>query len=77
MSKKTISLLLTLCLLTALLAGCGGAAGTSAAGDFAHPDYDKDFSTLRTPGSQESASPPAARRTRMTTICSSCRRRTA
>lgn len=55
MSKKTISFLLTLCLLTALLAGCGGASGTPAAGDFAHPDYDKDFSTLRTPGSQENA----------------------
>ncbi len=57
MSKKIISLLLALCMTVALLAGCGGSEGSAGSSDssFAQPDYDKDFSTLRTPGSQEDA----------------------
>ena len=59
MSKKTIALLLALCMAASLLAGCGASGGTSENGasgvQFASVDYDKDFSTLRTPGSQEEA----------------------
>ncbi len=59
MSKKMIALLLALCMAASLLAGCG-ASGESVSdsgegGQFASVDYDKDFSTLRTPGSQEEA----------------------
>ena len=39
---------------TVLFAACGKKSGTSGI-DFAHPDYDKDFSALRTAGSQEAA----------------------
>lgn len=59
MSKKIIALALALCLAASLLTGCGasGAAnsGSGKGGQFASVDYDKDFSTLRTPGSQEDA----------------------
>ena len=58
MKKKALSLLLLVCLTASLLAGCGSAqtGTTEAAGSgFAKVDYDKDFSLLRTPGSQEEA----------------------
>ena len=53
MNKKILSLLLALCLTASLLAGCG--AGNAKDNEFVYPDYDKDFSTYRTPGSQEEA----------------------
>ena len=58
MKKRTLSLLLALLMAASLLAGCGasGSSGSPTAGiEFAHPDYDRDFSALRTPGSQEEA----------------------
>ena len=58
MKKKALSLLLIVCLAASLLAGCGSSGGNGnkpAGPEFAKVDYDKDFSTLRTPGSQEEA----------------------
>lgn len=58
MKKRIISLLLALVLVIPMLVGCGASDknGNSSSGiEFAHPDYDMDFSALRTPGSQESA----------------------
>ena len=62
MKKRTISILAILCVLCICLAGCGNGskpAATnppSAQGEpFAEVTDDKDFSALRTPGSQESA----------------------
>lgn len=53
--KRSFILLVIICLLTSLTAGCKGGAGSSDTAAFAHPDYDKDFSEFRTPGSQETA----------------------
>lgn len=52
--------LLALCLAVSIfLSGCGGEAGPAAPSEegeaFSYPENDKDFSALRTPGSQESA----------------------
>ena len=59
MKKNLIPMLLVLCLLVSLLlAGCGGGETkeTEAATKPAQfLDTDKDFSRLRTPGSQEEA----------------------
>ncbi|MBQ7656776.1 MAG: hypothetical protein IJS41_09745 [Clostridia bacterium] len=56
MTKKSLALLIGLCIAALLLSGCGAGNTSKTAGiNFAQPDYDKDFSTLRTPGSQESA----------------------
>ena len=57
MSKKMIALLLALCMAASLMAGCGasGDSASASGGQFASVDYDKDFSTYRTPGSQEEA----------------------
>ncbi|MBR0135184.1 MAG: hypothetical protein IJM18_03205 [Clostridia bacterium] len=54
MRKRITALLLILAMTTVLFAACGKKSGTSGI-DFAHPDYDKDFSALRTAGSQEAA----------------------
>ena len=56
--KKILALTLLLCLTFGLLAGCANQTATTDTADAAAPaqlDSDKDFSTLRTPGSQESA----------------------
>ena len=59
MKTKMMILLLVLLAAALMLSGCGGGDqnknNPTAGIEFAHPDYDKDFSTLRTPGSQEEA----------------------
>ena len=61
MNKKSISILLVLCLLLTLALGCKGgdtAAAKNAAADgeaFVYPEGETDFAALRTPGSQEDA----------------------
>ena len=56
MKKRIWSIILAICLTASLLAGCGASSSGSKSGsEFAHPDYDKDFASLRTPGSQEEA----------------------
>ena len=63
MKTRIIGLIALLCTACLLLAGCGGDSGkpaeTQAPKDqgepFADVTDDKDFSSLRTPGSQESA----------------------
>lgn len=63
MKLKTTALLLALCLLLGGLYGCAKPAGTpqpqstaeEPAGAIPYPEDEKDFSSLRTPGSQESA----------------------
>ncbi len=57
MNNKGILLLLMLCVAALLLTACGGDTPKSptAGIQFAKVDYDKDFSALRTPGSQEEA----------------------
>lgn len=54
MLKKTLSLLLILAMTAMLFTACGKKSPTAGI-EFAHPDYDKDFSAMRTPGSQEAA----------------------
>ena len=64
--KKAISLLIVLCLVIAMLAGCTGAAGqqgnastngkTAPDGEaYVYPENEIDYAALRTPGSQEDA----------------------
>ncbi len=55
MKKRFFALFLALCLMAALLAGCGATGGDFPANEdlIAVADYDKDFSALRTPGAQE------------------------
>jgi len=63
MNKKILSVLVILCALCLLLAGCGSKEAAPAASQapasqadaFAEVTDDKDFSSLRTPGSQEAA----------------------
>lgn len=54
MLKKAMILLLSAAMAATLFSGCAKKSNTSGI-EFAKPDYDKDFSTLRTPGSQEAA----------------------
>ena len=67
MKKKRIAAIALLVLVCVLLAGCGNDAAKPAATEasvqpqgepFAEGITDKDFSALRTPGSQEDASVP-------------------
>lgn len=61
MKVKVYASLIAVCLsLAALLSGCGEGTGQTvppaeSGEEFSYPDNDKDFSALRTPGSQESA----------------------
>ncbi len=58
MKTRFLCLLLALVVLLSLLAACRKTtppAVDDTSEEYAHPDYDKDFSKLRTPGSQESA----------------------
>ena len=55
MTKRFWAVFLVLCLTVSLLAGCSSSKGPTAGIDFAKVDYDKDFASLRTPGSQEEA----------------------
>lgn len=61
MKVKVYASLIAVCLsLAALLSGCGEgmeqtAPPAESGEEFSYPENDKDFSTLRTPGSQESA----------------------
>ncbi|MBR3298445.1 MAG: hypothetical protein IKI64_04500 [Clostridia bacterium] len=54
MLKKAMILLLAAAMAATLFSGCAKKSNTSGI-EFAKPDYDKDVSTLRTPGSQEAA----------------------
>ena len=54
MLKRITALLLVLAMTAVLFAACGKKSGTPGI-EFAHPDYDKDFSALRTAGRQEAA----------------------
>ncbi len=60
MKRNRTAIILMLCLLLVFSSACGqkpaGNSGSSNSGtEFVYPDNDKDFSALRTPGSQESA----------------------
>ena len=59
MIKKYIAIFMALCMLLAVLPACKSDGKNSGGQEesiaFAHPDNDKDFSDLRTPGSQEAA----------------------
>ena len=63
MKRKMMGVIAVLCVLCVLLTGCGGNDAAPAATEapkeqgepFAEVTNDKDFSSLRTPGSQEAA----------------------
>ncbi|MBR4634892.1 MAG: hypothetical protein IKO51_00835 [Clostridia bacterium] len=55
MNKKTVAMFMAILLLAFAFAGCAKGNKKTSGIEFAHPDYDKDFSSLRTPGSQEAA----------------------
>ena len=60
MNRKRTAILLIICLLLVFTSACNtnapsGNSGTDTKIEFVYPDNDKDFSALRTPGSQEAA----------------------